>query len=70
MFQLGVVSEAVQQVISAGVVYVAAAGDSGSHGYQAPWVTTPGNVHLPDEFGCVADSDQSRELRRQSVFAD
>jgi hypothetical protein len=47
MFQLGVVSEAVQQVISAGVIYVAAAGDSGANGYQAPWVPLTGTFTIP-----------------------
>ena len=51
MFQLDVVSEAVQQVISAGVIYVAAAGDSGSHGYQTPWATMSGTFTLPTTSG-------------------
>jgi hypothetical protein len=51
MFQLDVVSEAVQQVISAGVIYVAAAGDSGAHGYQAPWATVSGTFTFPTTSG-------------------
>lgn len=51
MFQLGVVSEAVQQVISAGVIYVAAAGDSDANGYQAPWQALPGPFTFPVKSG-------------------